>query len=129
MYHIITGNPKFDRDYFRFLHEYLSSRRSSWLDILKALTSVEVSDSYITDYDIFESVSDFACKNKLFGRIVVKSGGKYSSIEYYDLEFKSDDRLYFYMIQNWTYDLNKYIMSKFDGKWIRIPKNKYTLVR
>ena len=125
MIHIITGTPKFDRDYIRFLHEYLS--KTSWAEMLKAVTVFD--DSYITDYNIFKSVADFSCKNRLFGRIVIKSGGKYSSIEYYDLEFKFCDRLYFYMIQNWTYDINKYIMSKINGNWIYIPKNKYTLVR
>ena len=125
MYHIITDTPKFDRGYIRFLHEYLS--KTSWIEILKAATVFD--DSYITNYDIFESVADFAFKKRLFGRIVVKSGGKYLSIEYYDLEFTASDRLYFYMMQNWTYDLNKYIMSKAGGNWIYIPENKYTLTR
>lgn len=125
MYHIMTGTPKFDRDYIRFLHAFLSN--TSWDQILK--TTRVFDGSYITDYNIFKSVADFACKNMLFDRIVVKSGGRYSSIEYYDLEFKSGDRLYYYMMRNWTYDLNKYIMSKFDGNWIYIPENKYTLTR
>lgn len=125
MYNIETGNPKFDRDYFIYIYEYLSNNSLS--KILRTLVAFD--DSCITDYDIFKSVADFACKNMLFGRIVVRSGGRYSSIEYYNREFAQDHRLYYYMMQNWTYDLNKYIMSKFNGNWFYIPENKYTLVR
>jgi hypothetical protein len=115
---------KFDRDYVRFLHECLSKK--SWAKILKE--AIVFDDSYITDYDIFESVADFACKN-MVNRIDVKSGGRYSSIKYYDLEFTPDHRFYYVMMKGWTFDLNKYVMSRFDGNWFRIPKNKYTLVR
>lgn len=117
--------PKFYNGYIEFLHEYLSY--NTWAEILRDLEVFD--DNCITDYNIFKSVADFACKNRLFGRIVVKSGGKYSSIEYYDLEFTLGDRLYFYMMQNWTYDLNKYIMSKINGNWVYISENKYTLMR
>lgn len=123
MYHLIPRDPKFDRDYIRFLHEYLS-RRTSWLDILKALTSVD--DSCITDYNIFESVSDFACKNLITDRIVVRPG---SPLKWYYYELNPEHRFYYSMKHGWTYGLNKYIMHKFDGEWICIPKNKYTLVR
>jgi hypothetical protein len=122
MIHIITGTMKFDRDYVRFLHEYLSKK--SWAEILKE--AIVFDDSYITDYDIFESVADFACKN-MINRIAVKSGGRYSSLEYYKLEFTPSHRFYYHMMKGWTYDLNKYVMSKFDGNWVYIPKNKYTL--
>jgi hypothetical protein len=125
MYHIISRDPKFDRDYISFIYEYLN--RISWLDSLRSMTSVD--DSYITDYDIFESVSDFACKNRVVDQIVVRSGGRHSSIKYYDLEFTPDHRFYYVMMKGWTFDLNKYVMSRFDGNWFRIPKNKYTLVR
>jgi hypothetical protein len=121
MMHIITGTPKFDRDYFRFLHEYLSKK--SRAEILKE--AIVFDDSYITDYDIFESVADFACKN-MVNRIDVKSG---SPLEFYYYELKPEHRFYYSMRQGWTCGINKYIMCKFDGEWIYIPKNKYTLVR
>ena len=80
-------------------------------------------------YNIFKSVADFTCKNMIFDRIVVRSDGQHSSLKYYDYEFTSDHKFYYYLMRNWTYDLNKYIMSKFDGNWVYIPKNKYTLMR
>jgi hypothetical protein len=125
MYDITAGNPKFDNDYFIYIYEYLSNNSLS--KILRTLVAFD--DSCITDYDIFKSVADFACKNIVVDRIVVRSGGRYSSLEYHNREFTFDHKLYHYMMQNWTYDLNKYIMSKFNGNWFYIPENKYTLVR
>ena len=126
MYHASTGNQTFGYDYTRFSYDYPSY--DVFAEFLRRVSVIF--DKCIVDYnDIFKSVADFACKNKLFGRIVVRSGGRYSSIEYYNREFAQDHRLYHYMIQNWTYDLNKYIMSKFNGNWIYIPENKYTLMR
>ena len=124
MYNASIGIPTFGRDYIRFLYDFPSY--DIWAEFLRRMSVIF--DKCITDYnDIFKSVTDFARKNMLFGRIVVRSGGRYSSIEYYNREFTQDHRLYHYMIQNWTYDLNKYIMSRFNGNWIYIPENKYTL--
>ena len=83
-------------------------------------------DSYITDYNIFKSVADFACKNMIIDGFPVRLG---LSLKFYHYKLKPDHRFYYYMMQNWTCDLNKYIMSKFDGNWVYIPKNKYTLTR
>ena len=122
MYHIITRAPEFARDYIRFLHEYIGKK--SWAEILKEVMVFD--DSCITDYNIFKSVADFACKNMNIDRLPVSLD---LSRKFYYYELKPDHRLYYYMMQNWTYDLNKYIMSKFDGNWVYIPKNKYTLER
>ena len=122
MYHIITGTPKFDRGYIRFLHEYLS--KTSWAEMLKAVTVFD--DSYITNYDIFESVADFACKNMVVDRIAVRPS---SPLKCYYYELNPEHRFYYSMRRGWTCGINKYIMCKFDGEWIYIPKNKYTLAR
>lgn len=116
MYHLIPRDPKFDRDYISFLHEYLS-RGTSWLNILRSLISVD--DSYITDYNIFKSVADFACKNLIADRITVRPG---SPLKWYYYELKPECQYYYSMKRGWTYGLNKYIMCKFDGEWIYIPK-------
>lgn len=72
------------------------------------------------EYDIFDETADFACKNRI-------SRFKYTgdSVEYLGRVFKPDHPMYSYMMRNWTYDINKYIMSKFNGNWFYIPKDKY----
>jgi len=117
--------PNFYRGYIEFLHKYLSY--NTWAEILRRISVTF--DNCITNYNIFKSVADFACKNMVVDRIVVKSGGRHSSLEYYNLKFTPDHRFYYAMMKGWTYDLNKYIMSKFDGNWVYIPENKYTLTR
>lgn len=107
-------------EYVRFLRTYINH------SLLEKLISIVIDDNFITDYDIFESVSDFACKNLINDRIAVRPG---SPLKFYYLELKPEGQYYYSMRQGWTYGINKYIMSKFDGDWIYIPKNKYTLVR
>lgn len=126
MYNASISIPRSAYDYTRFSYDYPSY--DVFAEFLRRVSVIF--DKCVKDYnDIFKSVADFASKTMLFGRSVIRSGGKYSSLEYYNREFTSDHRLYFYMMQNWTYDLNKYIMSKFDGNWVYIPENKYTLMR
>lgn len=72
------------------------------------------------EYDIFDETADFACKNRIFR---FKYTG--DSVEYLGRVFKPDHPMYSYMMRNWTYDINKYIMSKFNGSWFYIPKDKY----
>lgn len=121
MYHRCISDAWKHPEFVRFLRTYINH------SMLEKLISIVLDDSFIKDYNIFESVSDFTCKDRVVDRIVVRSGGRYSSIEYYDLEFTPDHRFYYAMMKGWTFDLNKYVMSKFDGNWFRIPKNKYTL--
>lgn len=123
MYHRCISDAWKHPEVVQFLRTYINH------SMLEKLISIVLDDSFIKDYNIFDSVSDFACKDRVVDRIAVRSGGRYSSIEYYDLEFTPDHRFYYAMMKGWTFDLNKYIMSKFDGNWFRIPKNKYTLKR
>lgn len=109
-------------EFIRFLRAYMSH---SPLEKLFNI-SIVFDESRIPDYDIFKNVSDFACKDLIDDRFPAPYGLPFK-FYYYDLD---QDCIYRYgMMRGWTYGINKYIMSKFDGNWFRIPKNKYTLVR